>query len=55
MYRDDAYIHPPMGGQVLNGDLQFAMNLGWRLAAVFKSQAPSSFLVSYEAERRPIG
>lgn len=52
---DAAHIHAPMGGQGMNVGLQDAMNLGWKLAAVLKGQAPEALLDSYEAERRPVG
>lgn len=31
------------------------MNLGWKLAAVLKNQAPAALLDTFERERRPIG
>jgi hypothetical protein len=40
------------GGSGLNLGLQDALNLGWKLAAVLRGQAPSELLDSYEAERR---
>ncbi len=52
---DAAHLHLPAGGQGMNVGLQDAMNLGWKLAAVLKGQAPDTLLDSYEAERRPIG
>ncbi|RZS79824.1 2-polyprenyl-6-methoxyphenol hydroxylase-like FAD-dependent oxidoreductase [Phyllobacterium myrsinacearum] len=52
---DAAHIHAPMGGQGLNVGLQDAMNLGWKLAAVLKGDAPAALLATYEAERRPVG
>jgi 2-polyprenyl-6-methoxyphenol hydroxylase-like FAD-dependent oxidoreductase len=52
---DAAHIHAPMGGQGMNVGLQDAMNLGWKLAAVLKGEAPDALLDSYEAERRPVG
>lgn len=39
----------------MNGCMQDAFNLGWKLAAVFKGQANDSILDSYEKERKPIG
>jgi len=39
----------------MNVGLQDAMNLGWKLAAVLKGEAPDILLDNYEAERRPIG
>lgn len=52
---DAAHIHAPMGGQGMNVGLQDAMNLGWKLAAVIKKEAPPSILDTYTAERRPVG
>lgn len=52
---DAAHIHAPMGGQGMNTGLQDAMNLGWKLAAVVKGEAPATMLDSYTAERRPVG
>jgi 2,4-dichlorophenol 6-monooxygenase len=50
---DAAHKHPPTGGLGLNGGVQDAHNLCWKLAAVVRGQAPDGFLDSYEAERRP--
>ncbi|MDA2807586.1 FAD-dependent monooxygenase [Nocardiopsis suaedae] len=50
---DAAHIHPPTGGQGLNLGVQDAFNLGWKLAAQVRGQAPEALLDSYEAERRP--
>ena len=52
---DAAHIHAPMGGQGMNVGLQDAMNLGWKLAAVVRGEAPAGLLDSYTAERRPVG
>ncbi|CAN7500384.1 FAD-dependent oxidoreductase [Paracoccus pantotrophus] len=52
---DAAHIHAPAGGQGMNVGLQDAMNLGWKLAAVIKGEAPDALLDSYETERRPVG
>ena len=52
---DAAHIHAPMGGQGMNVGLQDAMNLGWKLAAVVKGEAPTVLLDTYTAERRPVG
>jgi 2-polyprenyl-6-methoxyphenol hydroxylase-like FAD-dependent oxidoreductase len=51
---DAAHIHFPAGGQGLNTGVQDAVNLGWKLAAVVRGQAPDSLLDTYEAERRPV-
>jgi NADPH-dependent dioxygenase len=52
---DASHVHSPAGGQGMNGCMQDAFNLGWKLAAVFGHRAPESILDSYEAERKPIG
>jgi 2-polyprenyl-6-methoxyphenol hydroxylase-like FAD-dependent oxidoreductase len=51
---DAAHIHPPMGGQGLNLGVQDAMNLGWKLAAQLRGDAPAELLDSYHAERHPV-
>jgi 2-polyprenyl-6-methoxyphenol hydroxylase-like FAD-dependent oxidoreductase len=52
---DAAHIHSPLGGQGLNLGLGDAMNLGWKLAAILRGDAPDGLLDSYTAERHPIG
>lgn len=52
---DAAHIHSPLGGQGLNLGLGDAMNLGWKLAAVIRGDAPAALLDSYERERHQIG
>jgi len=52
---DAAHIHSPLGGQGLNLGLGDALNLGWKLAATLKGQAPAGLLDSYHAERHPLG
>ncbi|NYE61527.1 2-polyprenyl-6-methoxyphenol hydroxylase-like FAD-dependent oxidoreductase [Duganella sp. 1224] len=52
---DAAHIHSPLGGQGLNLGLGDAMNLGWKLAATARGDAPDGLLDSYEAERHPLG
>ncbi|MBB4363796.1 2-polyprenyl-6-methoxyphenol hydroxylase-like FAD-dependent oxidoreductase [Bradyrhizobium sp. CIR18] len=52
---DAAHIHSPLGGQGLNLGLGDAMNLGWKLAATIRSDAPAGLLDTYSAERRPVG
>lgn len=39
----------------MNVGLQDALNLGWKLAAVLKGEAPDKLLGTYDEERRPIG
>jgi 2-polyprenyl-6-methoxyphenol hydroxylase-like FAD-dependent oxidoreductase len=52
---DAAHVHSPLGGQGLNLGLGDAMNLGWKLAATVRGDAPASLLDSYTTERHPIG
>ncbi len=52
---DAAHIHSPLGGQGLNLGLGDAMNLGWKLVATLRGDAPEGLLDSYTAERHPIG
>lgn len=52
---DAAHIHSPLGGQGLNLGLGDAMNLGWKLAATIRGDAPDGLLDSYGAERHPLG
>ncbi|MBV9812898.1 MAG: FAD-dependent monooxygenase, partial [Acetobacteraceae bacterium] len=52
---DAAHIHSPLGGQGLNLGLGDAMNLGWKLAATVRRQAPTGLLDSYSTERHPEG
>ncbi len=52
---DAAHIHSPLGGQGLNLGLGDAINLGWKLAATIRGEAPAGLLDSYQAERHPVG
>ena len=52
---DAAHIHSPLGGQGLNLGLGDAMNLGWKLAATIRGDAPAGLIDSYGSERRPVG
>ncbi len=52
---DAAHIHSPLGGQGLNLGLGDAMNLGWKLAATIRGDAPIGLLDSYSSERHPVG
>ncbi|MEU3854857.1 FAD-dependent oxidoreductase [Streptomyces sp. NPDC029554] len=52
---DAAHIHPPYGGQGLNLGMQDAFNLGWKLAAVLRGDAPTDLLDTYHTERHPAG
>jgi 2-polyprenyl-6-methoxyphenol hydroxylase-like FAD-dependent oxidoreductase len=51
---DAAHIHSPTGGQGMNLGLQDAFNLGWKLAAHLKGEAPEELLDSYHDERHPV-
>ncbi|MFH8983999.1 FAD-dependent oxidoreductase [Streptomyces varsoviensis] len=52
---DAAHIHSPLGGQGLNLGLGDAMNLGWKLAATVRGDAPDGLLDTYARERLPVG
>lgn len=52
---DAAHIHSPLGGQGLNLGIGDAMNLGWKLAATVRGDAPDSLFDTYTRERHPIG
>ncbi len=51
---DAAHVHSPFGGQGMSLGLVDAANLGWKLAAVVRGDAPDTLLDSYTAERRPV-
>lgn len=48
---DAAHIHLPAGGQGMNMGMQDAFNLGWKLAAVLRGEAPDGLLDTYHSER----
>jgi 2-polyprenyl-6-methoxyphenol hydroxylase-like FAD-dependent oxidoreductase len=52
---DAAHIHSPLGGQGLNLGIGDAVNLGWKLAATMRGDAPDGLLDTYTRERHPIG
>lgn len=52
---DAAHIHSPLGGQGLNLGLGDAINLGWKLAATIRGDAPVDLLDTYTSERHSIG
>lgn len=51
---DAAHIHSPLGGQGLNGGIQDAFNLAWKLAAVEQQGAREALLDTYDEERLPV-
>ncbi len=51
---DAAHVHSPFGGQGLNLGIVDAANLGWKLAATVRGEAPAGLLDSYTTERHPI-
>jgi 3-(3-hydroxy-phenyl)propionate hydroxylase len=48
---DSAHVVSPFGARGGNGGMQDADNLGWKLAAVVKREAPATLLESYNEER----
>ncbi|WP_135468922.1 FAD-dependent oxidoreductase [Crenalkalicoccus roseus] len=50
---DAAHQVSPFGARGGNGGVQDADNLGWKLAAVLRGEAPEALLDSYDAERVP--
>jgi len=51
---DAAHLFTPTGGLGYNTAVEDAVNLGWKLAAVLRGDAPPELLATYELERRPI-
>jgi 2-polyprenyl-6-methoxyphenol hydroxylase-like FAD-dependent oxidoreductase len=51
---DAAHLFTPTGGLGYNTAVEDAVNLGWKLAAVLKGQAPPALLESYGLERKPL-
>jgi 2-polyprenyl-6-methoxyphenol hydroxylase-like FAD-dependent oxidoreductase len=49
-----AHVHFPLGGLSLNGAVEDAANLAWKLAAELAGWAPAGLLDTYEAERQPV-
>jgi 3-(3-hydroxy-phenyl)propionate hydroxylase len=49
---DAAHLVPIFGVRGMNSSIADANNLGWKLAAVLKGQAPDALLDSYSPERR---
>ncbi|MBD0695486.1 FAD-dependent monooxygenase [Streptomyces sp. CBMA123] len=52
---DAAHVHLPLGAQGMNGGIQDAFNLGWKLGAAVRGWAPDGLLDSYHAERHLAG
>ncbi|ASR36250.1 hypothetical protein BAY61_15950 [Prauserella marina] len=52
---DAAHVNSPIGGQGMNTGIQDAVNLGWKLAAAVRGEAPPWLLDSYHSERHPVG
>lgn len=50
---DAAHTYGPVGGQGMNGGIQDAHNLGWKLALVATGRAGADLLATYDTERRP--
>jgi 3-(3-hydroxy-phenyl)propionate hydroxylase len=48
---DSAHLLPVFGVRGMNTGVQDSINLGWKLAAVIKKQAPEQILETYSAER----
>ncbi|MCS5496104.1 FAD-dependent monooxygenase [Cnuibacter physcomitrellae] len=48
---DAAHVHYPAGGQGIGLGIQDAVNLGWKLAAVVRGDAPPALLDTYHSER----
>ena len=48
---DACHTHSPKAGQGMNVSMADAFNLGWKLAAVLRGQAPDRLLGTYQAER----
>jgi bifunctional hydroxylase/dehydrase len=51
---DAAHIHMPIGGQGMSAGVQDAVNLGWKLAAELRGNAPAGLLDTYHSERHPV-
>lgn len=51
---DATHVHSPAGAQGMNGGIQDAVNLGWKLALVAQGRAPEGLLDTYGEERLPV-
>jgi hypothetical protein len=52
---DAVHVMPPNGGLGMNTGIGDAVDLGWKLAAVYHGWGGRELLGSYECERRPVG
>ncbi|GCE10070.1 FAD-dependent monooxygenase [Dictyobacter aurantiacus] len=52
---DAAHTMPAYKGLGVNTAIQSAQNLGWKLAAVLRREAPPALLETYQQERHPVG
>ena len=50
---DAAHLVAPFGARGMNGAIHDVENLGWKLAAVLRGEAPAELLDTYQAERWP--
>jgi 2-polyprenyl-6-methoxyphenol hydroxylase-like FAD-dependent oxidoreductase len=51
---DAAHACSPIEGHGMNGGIQDAFNLGWKLNLVIKGKADDEILETYDSERRPV-
>jgi hypothetical protein len=51
---DAAHVHSPVGGLGMNGGIQDAHNLAWKLAHAVRGGATEALLDSYDVERRAV-
>ena len=51
---DAAHRFPPAGGFGLNGGVQDAQNLAWKITAIINGHADDALLDTYDPERRPV-
>lgn len=51
---DAAHIQLPAGGPGMTTGIQDAANLGWKLAAQVRGDAPAGLLDTYHSERHPV-
>ncbi len=52
---DAAHLFTPLGGFGMNTGIGDAVNIGWKLAALYEGWGGEALISTYEAERRPIG